>query len=129
MSFLLVDDDIIFRTIVMKQIELFRITDQVIQAENGREALKMLIDAEKNDHLPKAILLDLNMPIMNGWDFLTQLQECEIKGVRELPIWVVTSSISTEDSEKANSFKQVKGLISKPLSKESLEKIKESMLN
>jgi CheY-like chemotaxis protein len=128
-SFLLVDDDIIFRTIAMKQIELFRITDEVIQAENGREALRKLIEAAKSGNLPKAILLDLNMPIMNGWDFLTQLKDCEIQVVRELPVWVVTSSISTDDADKARTFKQVKGLINKPLSKENLELIKSTLLN
>ncbi len=129
MSFLLVDDDIIFRTIAMKQIELFRITDEVIQAENGREALRKLTEAAKSGNLPKAVLLDLNMPIMNGWDFLTQLEECEIQVVRELPVWVVTSSISTDDADKARTFKQVKGLINKPLSKENLELIKSALLN
>jgi len=128
-SFLLVDDDIIFRTIAMKQIELFRITDEVIQAENGREALRKLTEAAKSGNLPKAVLLDLNMPIMNGWDFLTQLEECEIQVVRELPVWVVTSSISTDDADKARTFKQVKGLINKPLSKENLELIKSALLN
>jgi len=127
-SFLLVDDDIIFRTIAMKQIELFRITDEVIQAENGREALHQLTEAAELGELPQAILLDLNMPIMNGWDLLTQLEKSNVKAIRSLPIWIVTSSISADDAEKARNFKQVRGLLSKPLGKEDLEKIKQTIL-
>jgi CheY-like chemotaxis protein len=129
MSFLLVDDDFIFRTIAVRQIELFGVTQQVLQADNGQKAVELLSNLESKE-LPEAILLDLNMPIMNGWDFLENIANSSLKAkLKTVPIWIVTSSINPEDIEKSKTFSMVRGFLNKPLKEEDLTRIKKSAHN
>jgi CheY-like chemotaxis protein len=73
--------------------------------------------------LPELILLDINMPQMDGWQFLESLIELRPNFENETIIYVVTSSIAHCDREKANSFDEISGFLSKPVSVDCLEKI------
>ena len=74
----------------------------------------MLLNYEKGDVLPDLILLDLNMPIWDGWFFLTEIEKTVF--VKKIDIMIVSSSINTEDITRISENKLVKGFISKPLS-------------
>lgn len=88
---------------------------------------KTFSDAEKafeeldsnNDNLPDAIFLDINMPVMNGWDFLDNMLSKKLN----LIVYMLTSSIDPKDQEKALAYSSVKDFISKPLKEERLRKI------
>jgi PAS domain S-box-containing protein len=71
------------------------------------------------DGLPDAIFLDINMPVMNGWDFLDNMVSKKIN----LMVYMLTSSIDPKDQEKAMAYSAVKDFISKPLKEERLRKI------
>ena len=73
--------------------------------------------------LPEMILLDINMPQMDGWQFLEGLLAIRPNFNNETIIYVVTSSIAHSDREKANSIEEVSGFLSKPLSVEHLKKL------
>src|SRR5882757_3843376 len=95
-SVLLVDDDLddqdIFRTALLevaKSVEL-------ATANNGEDALQRL---HGNSHYPDIIFLDINMPVLNGFDTLAQIKKDDtIKGI---PAFIVTTSARPEDVEKA----------------------------
>ena len=88
--------------------------------ENGREALDHLDEvAEEKQKI--LILLDLNMPVLDGWDFL-ELSHSRSYAER-LVIVVVTSSLYTEDRKRALKFPRVKGYYSKPLKREDVLQI------
>jgi CheY-like chemotaxis protein len=74
------------------------------------------------DKLPDYILLDINMPIMNGWDFLDEYKRLSIDPLGKTKIYIISSSVFSNDINKAKSYNLVKSFISKPL---SVEKIKE----
>lgn len=82
---------------------------------NATEAHELL--KEKNTELPDAIFLDINMPVMNGWDFLEVFEKLDL----EIPIYMLTSSIDPRDQEKAHKFSSVKDFISKPLTEDRLK--------
>ncbi|MCG9873468.1 MAG: PAS domain-containing protein [Leptospiraceae bacterium] len=81
---------------------------------NAQEALDKIISED-----PQIIFLDLNMPVMNGWDFLDELQRMNIKS----DVYILTSSVDLNDKKKAEKYENVKGYLTKPLSKETLEPI------
>lgn len=81
---------------------------------NGIEALDYLLrDSENEPDALYLILLDINMPLMNGWEFLEALKDCEVASRTE--IIIVTSSPDREDREKASQCSLVTDYIEKPL--------------
>lgn len=104
---LLIDDDplnnLINRKLIARVLPEVAVTEDI----DARKAL----DRINNDFTPDLILLDLNMPGMNGWEFLEQFQ----KMGKEITVCILTSSIDSADYRKAQRFKQVKKYIEKPL--------------
>ena len=83
----------------------------------AKDALDLL--NKKNEEMPEAIFLDINMPEMDGWDFLEVFEKLNFT----IPIYMLTSSIDPKDEEKAHQFHTVKDFISKPLDAERIKKI------
>ncbi len=120
---LLVEDDPITIMVCERIIKMTLFAENVKSCLNGKIALDYLLSIKQNEALPKIIFLDINMPVMNGWDFLTELDKVK-SYFKELPdIYLLSSTVDPEDYTKAKDFLIVKGFISKPLSKEALEKI------
>jgi CheY-like chemotaxis protein len=111
-----IDDDEIFLMLATFTLKNSFPDAKYFTAKNGEEALQQL------DKLtPTLLFLDLNMPVMNGWEFLDQLKK--IKDTIAFPIYITTSSVDPEDKQKAESHSFVKGFIEKPLSLEKLESL------
>lgn len=68
---------------------------------------------------PDVVFLDINMPVMDGWEFLEDLSSKEIN----IPIYMLTSSIDKNDNEKSKKYSTVIGFLNKPLKQEKLESI------
>ena len=120
---LLVEDDPITILVCERIMKMTSFADKVTSCLNGKMALAYLLSLKDKAHLPKIIFLDINMPVMNGWDFLIELDKVRFE-FAELPeIFLLSSTIDPEDYTKAKDFLLVKGFISKPLSKEALDKI------
>lgn len=85
-----------------------------------------LAELKKNSddilNLPDIILLDLNMPILDGWQFLDEFILLPLK--KEIPIFIVTSSIDPADKEMVKKYPMVKNYIVKPINAEKLKAIK-----
>lgn len=88
--------------------------------KNGKEALDY-ISGNGVHKSPYLILLDINMPVMNGWDFLEAIQEKDFK--ENIFVAMVTSSINSNDVEHARKYPQVIDYLEKPLRKEACEKL------
>ena len=90
--------------------------------KNGEEALEALKKcADQSKCLPDLILLDINMPIMDGWEFLDEFSNLTYS--KDISVIILTSSINPEDREKAKKYKDVKGFMSKPITKDKLDQI------
>lgn len=123
-SILLVDDDEINNFISIKLIKKAVENTEISSCLNGRFAIEELVDLQKEDpgKLPDYILLDINMPVMNGWEFLEEYKRLNIDPQGKSQIYVISSSVFSNDINKARSYPLVKNFISKPL---SVEKIRE----
>ncbi len=72
--------------------------------------------------IPEVILLDLNMPVLDGWQFLDAITTFDID--KEITIFIVSSSIDPKDKERAQHYKYVKNFIIKPISKLKLQQLR-----
>jgi CheY-like chemotaxis protein len=121
-NILLVDDDHVANFLSERIISAMGIAKEVQSVTNGMEALKIVRNHKETDFVPDVILLDLNMPIMNGFEFIQAFQELDLPLKDKLIIIAVTSSNNTHDIEKAKSF-GIKHYLIKPISPESIKAI------
>jgi CheY-like chemotaxis protein len=107
---LLVEDDQVDTMTVKRALKEIHVTNPLVHLENGEEAVHYLRDAEREK--PCIILLDLNMPIMNGIEFLQVVKHDD--QLRRIPVVVLTTS--EEQQDKVNSFNLgVAGYMAKPV--------------
>ncbi|WP_318309877.1 response regulator [Flagellimonas crocea] len=100
----IVDDDPITVFGIKKMLKSVADCDDIQIFQNGQEAFDALKERHnQGENIPEAIFLDINMPIMDGWDFLNELIEMDIK--EHIIINMITSSIDPLDYKKWNSFK------------------------
>jgi CheY-like chemotaxis protein len=123
---LLIDDDITINYFHNRIIQKNEMTNSVLISQNGKEGIQSIKELNSvcttNDKT--LIFLDLNMPIMNGWEFLEELKNLNDSLQLNYKIFVLSSSINPDDQKKAENNPLVNGYLSKPLSKEILDQIK-----
>jgi CheY-like chemotaxis protein len=118
----LIDDDSVTNFINTKIIQgYFPFT--VVGFTNAREALQELnrYKTPEDDSIPDLILLDINMPIMDGWEFLDEFEKLPDYLLRKCNVTMLTSSVDEDDIEKSRRYKCVAGFVSKPLTVEALK--------
>ncbi len=121
-SVCIIDDDPIFLMLAKRLISLNRFSDVIFEYKDGYEAylaLKQMHD--QGEQMPDVIFLDINMPIWDGWDFLDEIIKLELQHIFE--IYLVSSSTSPYDREKAESYPSIKRFLTKPLEIEDLKSI------
>lgn len=127
-NLMIVDDDEVFVFLTKKAIEQANIVGQILVFENGLDSINYIIENSDNpDVLPEIILLDLSMPIMDGWQFLEEYTIHERKIEKKITIYIVTSSISPEDLKRAKNIELVSDFIVKPITKEKLVNVIEQL--
>lgn len=117
----LIDDDDIFVFLTKKAIESTNLVELIKVFGNGLDAINFLKENSNNiDSLPEIILLDLSMPIMDGWQFLDQFTKLIPKIGKKITIYICSSSISPSDVLLAKKNNAVSDYIIKPVTKEKL---------
>jgi CheY-like chemotaxis protein len=126
---LCVDDDTISLTISQLLLKRTGFAAEVDTAIDGSEALEYFEQLFANDpdpvgNAPELILLDINMPVMNGWEFLEEYNPRYAAKLSNTHIIILSSTIDPEDFALAKQYPVVQQFISKPLSIENLEELK-----
>lgn len=100
-SVLLVEDDLVDARAVERAFSKHRIANPIVHAMNGTDALAVLRGADPDRHIerPYIVLLDLNMPVMGGHEFLAALRADE--QLRDTVVFVLTTSSADEDIRRA----------------------------
>jgi CheY-like chemotaxis protein len=128
-SVLLIDDDMATNFISKMLIKKAGITDHIETTLNGKQALDYLTNSgkyEKSDEIypqPMLILLDINMPVMDGWEFAEAFMKLDSNQKREIIIVMLTSSLNPDDKERAANLPAITGFQNKILTMESLTNI------
>ncbi len=120
----IIDDDPVFVLLFKKILIKLGKFETILNFENGQLALDVLLEKfNNNEPLPDILFLDINMPVLDGWEFLKAIEKYKFKD--ELNIYMVSSSIDSTEIKKSKKYKSVKNFISKPVSsKDFLQKLK-----
>lgn len=119
-----IDDDDIFMIIAKKMIGICAPNWQILEFVNGERMLEYINqNINTAEQLPDLMLLDINMPVMDGWMFLDEYEKIKHKLVKQNRIYLTSSSIDSKDTERAKMNPILQGYIVKPLSPEIIKKI------
>ncbi|QKJ63914.1 response regulator [Flavobacterium sp. M31R6] len=123
-NFIVVDDDSVNNLICRKVIKLVFPEADVLTFTNPEKALLFIKSIYTySPGKTTIVLLDINMPILSGWDFLEEFEGFDTDVKERLKIYMLSSSTDQLDKDRANENKNVRGYIEKPLSKDSIAKI------
>lgn len=128
-AIMLIDDNEIDNLINQKIIEASSICDYIFTHTGGKSAIEFLKNIEKiaplmgNQGLPELIFLDIDMPLMDGFQFLDEFDTLSVPTKEYCKIVMLTSSINPQDMSKSKKYQYVKKYINKPLSPDSLKKL------
>jgi CheY-like chemotaxis protein len=125
----IVDDDDIYQFTVVKTLELLEFEKNIKVFSDGEEALEFLLsNLNQNDELPDVIFLDINMPIMDGYQFMEEYVKIKSKLGKKTVIYMVSSSVDPVDIEKAKRISDISDYIIKPIEPGKLKSIMEELI-
>ena len=124
-SILLVDDDETTNFVNQMLLEDLEVTDQILTATNGEEALALIKQQCANDSCPTLVLLDINMPVMNGFEFLAAYDQLETASKQSVVVVMLTTSLNPDDLNRLDDLPS-QGFLNKPLTSEMVEQVIET---
>ena len=126
---LLIEDNRFTNIFNSKMIQGMHIAEHIHIAENGQEGLNYLTNSGKfiaggtNYPKPDLIILDINMPIMNGWEFIEEYKKLSPDQKSEIVLLMLTTSPNPDDEQRAKKIKEITDFRRKLLTREMLEDI------
>lgn len=116
-----IDDDKIYQFTTKKIISNAGIKGEVLIFSDAENALEFFnTESENRDLLPDIIFLDINMPFMDGWQFLDAFEKILPKFPKSIEVFLVSSSVDEADTDRAAKIPIISGYIFKPFTKEKL---------
>ncbi|MDD5151557.1 MAG: response regulator [Flavobacterium sp.] len=134
-TILCIDDDPITLMLCKMVITKASFSNEIATARNGEEALnyfntlKNINSDGELKKLPQLIFLDLNMPVMGGWEFLDHFCSDDYSDYNHIKTIILSSTIDPEDLKRSKKYPMVIDFLSKPISKEMLEYVKTKFSN
>jgi CheY-like chemotaxis protein len=123
-SLYVIDDDKIYHFLLKSLLKQNGIHAKSTFFCNGQDAIDFIKQNNTTENIPDLILLDVNMPIMNGWEFLEEFVKLIPKLIKQPTIYMISSSNNEVDIDKVKDFNEtVRDYFLKPICKEDIEKI------
>lgn len=122
MKVFIIDDEQISVFLTRGMLALEGFTSGIETFMPALEALQALTERKK-ENMPDVILLDLNMPVMDGWQFLDTIRAFEPGFMDKSKVYILTSSLDHSDLVKAQNYPAVAGYFNKPISIQDIKKI------
>ncbi len=123
-----VDDDDIYKFTIKRTLDLLKLTKKVLMFSDGEEAIDFLNDNIKNTQtLPDIIFLDINMPVMDGFEFMEEFIKLKPKTDKKIIVYMVSSSVDPADLQRAKEISEISDYIVKPIEADQISEIVESL--
>jgi two-component system chemotaxis response regulator CheY len=120
----IIDDDRIFQLTASRFMESSGMVERVIQFPDGEPAIEYIQSCiDRPEELPDLLLLDINMPLADGWMFLDDFRKIISKINLKIPIVMVSSSIDPADLERVREYPEISEYVVKPVSSEKWMRI------
>jgi CheY-like chemotaxis protein len=119
-----IDDDPITLMLFKKVVQKASFAKEITNATNGEEAILLINNIKNQETKPQLIFLDLNMPVMGGWEFLDLFNASNYFTLNNTKVIILTSTIDPEDIKKSKSYPNVIEFLSKPITVEMLDYLK-----
>lgn len=112
----IIDDDRVYVNLISKIIQLRDLAQTIHIFKNGRDALNYFSSLKNvNAKIPDYVFLDVNMPIMDGWQFFEEYAKIDKALRSQMKLYIVSSSVNPRDIIKAKELPDVNGYLLKPL--------------
>jgi CheY-like chemotaxis protein len=121
----LIDDDHIYQFTARKMLESTGLARQIYSFYDGKAAIQYLQNEENisQNKVPDVIFLDINMPIMDGWQFLEAYKSLVGRFPRPVTVYMVSSSVDDYDIQRARQFEEVADYLIKPMQREKYRQL------
>jgi len=119
----LIDDDFIHQFGMKRMIQRYQPSEGVIEFSNGLDAINFFKAPHADEEIPELIFLDINMPVMNGWEFMEEFVKIRPTIQKKIDIYILSSSTDSVDIQKAKSIPEIRDYIVKPLTPDLLKNI------
>lgn len=118
----IIDDDKIYHILTKRIIENSNVADKILEFYDGQEALDFITqNQDKPECLPDLIFLDIQMPFVDGWQFLDVYKKMDLP--KPISVYIVSSSISALDHQKSRQYKLIKDFLIKPFKRDQVLEI------
>lgn len=128
-SVCLIDDDKIYQFTARKMLEATGMAKNIQSFYDGSETLAFFSGENSKDiaNLPDVIFLDINMPVMNGWEFLDEYEKLCNDFPKNMLLYVVSSSVDDADIRRSHQYSSVTDYIVKPITRMRYQELLESL--
>jgi CheY-like chemotaxis protein len=120
----IVDDDELFQFVMRQHFERLELVERVHKFTDGEQALNYIKSQLDNpEELPDLILLDVNMPYMDGWQFMREFVQLPLPDDKQIRVYILTSSTHESDLQRAKEFPSLAGYLVKPIGKNIIREL------
>ncbi len=124
----IVDDDDIYRFTIERTLESLELATKTMTFSDGEQAIKFISDHHNEDaKLPDIIFLDIDMPVMDGFQFMEEYEKIKSNVAKDMTIYMVSSSMDPVDIDSAKKIASISDYIVKPISSDRLKSILEDL--
>lgn len=125
----IVDDDLIYRFTMVKTLESTKLPMDIMAFSDGEEAIDFMLDnIDQDAEFPDVIFLDIDMPIMDGFQFMEEFVKIKPRVGKSITVYMVSSSLDPRDIERAHNISAISDYIVKPIGLVRLKEIIEKLL-
>lgn len=120
----IIDDDELFQFVMRQHFERLDLVEYIHKFTDGEQGLNYIKSHLDNPgELPDLILLDVNMPFMDGWQFMREFVQLSLPADKQIRIYILTSSTHESDLERAREFPTLSGYLVKPIGKNIIREL------